>query len=123
LSLIQAQQLLVMLNEIQDKLSNINATSTQIIDKAPAIRYHEISLRQDIRMVNILLTTMIRVTGKGTLSDGIAFIEKAIAIGARLVIILNAIEMASGPVGWLYVGFNFFAMGEMIASTTLQSGV
>ena len=114
MSIAQAQEILVLLNEVNAALQNIDTVSTKIQEDAPKLKEAELSLRQDIRMLNLLMITIQRFSGDSTLSGFLNSAQRIMGVVVRINMMFNALAVASGPWGWIYAAANITATGMMM---------
>ena len=105
-----------MLQEIQQVLNGINVTTEKVTAQTPKLTEHEMSLRKEIRTLNLLMMTFERFAGDDRLSGIINKIQQVMQVVMRLRLTILALAAASGPWGWLYAGANVLATGIAIGN-------
>lgn len=119
MSLADTQEIYNMLVECVNVINGINTGTEKIVAQTPQLEKHELSLQKEVRTLNILIMTMERFTGATNISDAINTVQRFMQILMRLRMTILALEAASGPWGWLYVGANVLATGMMLYDSTV----
>lgn len=110
---------LSQLTEIREKITAINEQAEQLETRSP-------SLRQDVRLLNLLMADFSRLTGQKNLDAGFQKLQQIMMLALRIQLTINAINtmlMSPTPFGILYAGANFLMTGIMAGSVmpTAQS--
>jgi hypothetical protein len=79
---------------------------------------------RDLKRLEISLLRIMRYvqdfSGNKDLNKALQLMEKAIIMAKTLQMVIRAVEMASGPIGWLYAGTTVIAAG-MSGMTLLEN--
>ena len=116
MSVAQAQQLVGMLNEIMTYFQGIDNLSTKIQADTPKIQESDVSLRRQVKTLNLMMADFQYFTGNDTLDAGVDKMQQMLMIGMRLYLLFDAINMAAGPWGWAYAVANGVAVGISISN-------
>lgn len=103
---------LSQLEDLKDKLQEINEQADLLGDHSP-------SLRQDVRLLNLLMMQIQNFTGDKSLDKAFQTMHQFMALALRVQLTinaLNAVMMAPTPFGLLYAGANIIASGFAAAS-------
>jgi len=112
-SLSEARQLYEALEEIENKLKEINtsAGATTIDEAAVKLNTLRISLNECYMLSRRLFILIKRISPNEDFNEAIATVQRFIFIINSLRISILALEASSGPVGWALAGLGILSAG------------
>lgn len=118
MSLAETQQIMRDLQEIMQLLNGITTKSEKVVADAPKIKDAELSLRQQVRTIDIMLMTLSAATGDKTIDGATRKIQQFIMLLMRARMLMLALGMAMNPAsgfgGLAYFGANMLSIGMTV---------
>jgi hypothetical protein len=106
-------------SEMRSELGSLTGKVDELEQKSSKT---ELTMRQEIRTLNLLLMLTKRATGNESLDNAINIMQNAMQVALRLRMALIALTAASGPWGWLYAGANVAAAAIMTSDLVISIG-
>jgi hypothetical protein len=106
-------------SEMKAELSSLTGKIDELEQKSGKA---ELSLRQEIRTINIMMSLLERMTGSPDVEQASRRVSQLIMILMRLKMTILAVEAATGPWGWLYAGANIAATAMLISDASMSLG-
>ncbi len=111
----QAREVFLTLTEIDKLLADIELKITNIIGEKGAGTSAGLTLRQEVRTLNILMMSLERLSGTTNLDQTARKIQYVIMLAMRARMAIIAIQTAlipgAGAMSFLYAGVNVAAVG------------
>lgn len=120
MSLMETQQIMRDLQEIMVMLNGVTTKTEKIAADIPKIRETEISLKQQVKIIDTTLMALQTATGNKTIDGGLQKVQQLIMLFMRLRMVMLAMSAASGPWGLAYAAANIGAFSIMSLNTLGQ---